>query len=274
MNLSLQHFSELSSLLKAETAIVLEPGKEYLVEARLSALAREQGFPSVGDLLTELFAKKQSRLKTSVLLALTTNETSFFRDVAPFDALKTTVIPEMISKRARSRTLTIWSAACSTGQEPYSIAMLIRENFPELAGWRVRICGSDINSLCLNKARSGEYSQLEVNRGLPATLLVKYFEKDGAYFRVKKDISTMVDFFELNLIHPWPALTADIILLRNVLIYFDTEAKKEIFNKARKVLAPDGYLFLGAAETPYRIDDRLNRVSFGKVSAYQLLPNS
>jgi chemotaxis protein methyltransferase CheR len=271
MSLSRKHFADISTLLKNETAIVLDTGKEYLVEARLALIAREEGFANLEDLIDKVLTTHDLRLRKRILLALTTNETSFFRDLAPFEALKQTILPELIAKRAGSKTLTIWSAACSTGQEPYSMALLIRESFPELASWKVRIIASDVNSQVVDKARSGEYSSLEVNRGLPASYLIKYFEQNGPMFRLKKEVSSLVEFHELNLIKTWPFTGIDLLFMRNVLIYFDLETKQEIFKKIRKCLAPDGYLFLGAAETPHRVDESFQRVSVKNATTYQVV---
>jgi chemotaxis protein methyltransferase CheR len=269
MSISGKHFADISNLLKNETAIVLDSGKEYLVEARLALIAREEGFANLDDLIDRVLTTHDLKLRKRILWALTTNETSFFRDLAPFDALKTVILPELIEKRASTKTLTIWSAACSTGQEPYSIALIIRETFPQLSSWKIRIIGSDVNSQVVSKARTGEFSALEVNRGLPASYLVKYFEQQGPMFRLKKEVSSLVEFHDLNLIKTWPFSGVDVMFLRNVLIYFDVETKQEIFKKVRKCLAPDGYLFLGAAETPHRIDDSFTKVAIKTATIYQ-----
>lgn len=269
MSISGKHFADISTLLKNETAIVLDAGKEYLVEARLSLVAREEGFASLEELIDRVLTTHDLRLRKRILWALTTNETSFFRDRAPFDALKTTILPELIERRASTKTLTIWSAACSTGQEPYSIALIIRESFPQLSSWKIRVIGSDVNSQVVAKARTGEYSALEVNRGLPASYLIKYFEQQGPMFRLKQEVSSLVEFHDLNLIKMWPFSGVDVMFLRNVLIYFDVETKQEIFKKVRKCLSPDGYLFLGAAETPHRIDESFHRVAINTATIYQ-----
>jgi chemotaxis protein methyltransferase CheR len=258
--LSEQQFSALSSLLKDETAVVLEVGKEYLVESRLTSLMREEGYATLGDLIDVVLKQADPILKKKVLLALTTNETSFYRDLAPFELLRTSIIPELVKARESSKALTIWSAACSTGQEPYSLALLLRENFPELASWKVQILASDLNSNVIGKAKSGEYSSLEVNRGLPIQLLIKYFTQKGDDFVINPDVRSMVTFFEQNLIAAWPDRQVDIFFMRNVLIYFDLETKRQIFEKVKAVLAPDGYLFLGTAETPFRIVEGFEKV--------------
>jgi chemotaxis protein methyltransferase CheR len=258
--LSAQQFSALSTLLKDETAVVLETGKEYLVESRLTTLMREEGYATLSDMIDTVLRRVNPILNQRVLLALTTNETSFFRDLAPFEFLKTSVIPELVKNRAATKTLTIWSAACSTGQEPYSLAILLRDNFPELESWNVNILASDLNPQVVVKSETGVYSSLEVNRGLPIQYLIKYFTQKGDFFHVNEEVRKMVHFFEQNLIASWPSAPVDVLFMRNVLIYFDTETKRKIFEKVKAVLAPDGYLFLGTAETPYRISEGFSKV--------------
>jgi chemotaxis protein methyltransferase CheR len=203
-----------------------------------------------------------------VLLALTTNETSFFRDLSAFEFFKSTAMVEIIKNRAQARSLTIWSAACSTGQEPYSLALSLKESFPQLEDWKVQILASDLNPRIVRKAEQGTYTSLEVNRGLPIQLLVKYFTQSGDNYHLSPEIKKRVTFFEQNLISPWPTTPVDILFMRNVLIYFDTETKRQIFEKIKTVLAPDGYLFLGVAETPYRIVEGFKKVA-GSTNVYQ-----
>jgi chemotaxis protein methyltransferase CheR len=266
--LSAQQFSALSTLLKDETAVVLETGKEYLVESRLTSLMRDEGYPTLSDLVDAVLKRVNPILNQKVLLALTTNETSFFRDLAPFELLKTSVIPELLKSRASTRTLTIWSAACSTGQEPYSLAIMLKDTFPDLATWNVKIFASDLNPNVVTKSKQGIYSSLEVTRGLPIQFLIKYFTQKGEMFHVNEDVKNMVSFFEQNLIAPWRTTPMDVLFLRNVLIYFDTETKRQLFEKVKSVLAPDGYLFLGTAETPYRIVEGFSKV-VGAANVYK-----
>lgn len=254
-------FTALSSLLKDETAVVLEKGKEYLVENRLLSLMRDEGFPTLGDMIDEVLRRSNPALNQKVLLALTTNETSFFRDMGVFELLKTTLIPELIKKRESQRTLSVWCAACSTGQEPYSLAIMLKESFPILAGWDVKILASDLNPNVVQKAKEGVYSALEVNRGLPVQLLLKYFTQVGEHYRVSDSVRGMMNFFEQNLISPWPSGPVDLLFMRNVLIYFDAETKRGLFEKVKGTLAPDGYLVLGTAESPYRICEGFARIS-------------
>jgi chemotaxis protein methyltransferase CheR len=259
--LTQEQFSALSSLLKNETAVVLETGKEYLVESRLSSLALEEGFGSLSDMIDVVLCRSNPPLNQKVLLALTTNETSFFRDLSAFEFFKSTAMVEVIKNRAQTKAVTIWSAACSTGQEPYSIALSIKENFPQLDDWNVRVLASDLNPKILRKAEQGAYTSLEINRGLPIQLLVKYFTQSGDHYHISPEIKKRVSFFEQNLIASWPTTPVDILFMRNVLIYFDTETKRRIFESIKAVLAPDGYLFLGVAETPYRISEGFSKVT-------------
>jgi chemotaxis protein methyltransferase CheR len=249
-------FEYIRSLVLARSALVLEPGKEYLVESRLEPLALQEGFPSLCELIECLRLNSFGPLHRKVVEAMATSETLFFRDVRPFEVLRTMVLPELVEKRAEARILTIWSAACSTGQEPYSLAMLIREHFPAVLGWRLRIIASDISRDVLARARRGSYSQLEVNRGLPAALLLKYFAKLDDRWQLKEEVRRMVEFQEINLIEPWPAMPAmDIILMRNVLIYVGVEVKKAVLTKVRRLLKPDGVLLLGGSESTIYLDE-------------------
>ena len=263
-------FDYLRSVVRERSAILLGEDKKYLIEARLTPLLRREALGSLGELVTRMRSQPFGGLHDSVVDAMTTNETSFFRDKHPFEALREHIIPGLLSKQ-KPGPIHIWSNACSSGQEPYSIAMVLREHFPTLSSKDVRILATDLSPSMLARAEAGIYSKLEVNRGLPATLLVKHFEEDGSAWRISKALRQMVDFRPLNLIKPWPALPAmDVIFLRNVLIYFDVETKQEILRKVRKVLKPEGYLFLGGAETTLHLDDAFERIPFGKTVCYGL----
>jgi chemotaxis protein methyltransferase CheR len=264
-------FDFVRKLVQDSSAITLESGKEYLVESRLMPLAKLHGLASLKDMVAQLKAKPLGTLHTQVVEAMTTNETTFFRDIHPFEALKTTVVPELIAARAARRTLNIWSAACSSGQEPYTIAMLLMENFPVLRDWNVQIVATDLSQQMVDRARQGLFTQLEVNRGLPAQLLVKYFQRAGLSWQIKPEVSRWLKFQKANLIDPWPALpTMDIVFMRNVLIYFTPDTKRTLLGKLKKQLAPDGTLFLGGAETTLGIDDGWKRVNHGKTSTYRM----
>jgi chemotaxis protein methyltransferase CheR len=269
MTLSAGDFAFVAQLVHREAAIVLAPGKEYLVEARLLPVAREAGAPSVGAFLAELQRRSDPVLQRSIVDALTTNETSWFRDREPFTALTDVIVPELIKTRAGARKIWVWSAASSSGQEAYSLAIALQEVLPP--GWSYEILGSDISSEMIKRAEMAEYSQVEVNRGLPAPQLIQYFERTGAHWRVTPALRRNVSFRLLNLIGPLPALPPfDVIFLRNVLIYFDVATKKAVLRDVARLLRPDGWLFLGAAETTIGIDDNYERVAAGRTSAYRL----
>lgn len=264
-------FTFICDLVRQRSAIVLESGKEYLVVSRLTSVAQQNGFSNLGDLVTRLRSQPMGPLPQKVVEAITTNETSFFRDLYPFDVLKKEIVPEILQKRAAEKRLTIWCGAASTGQEPYTIALVLKENFPQLDSWSVKIIATDINNEVLEQARSGVYSQIEVNRGLPAPMLIRHFEKIGSEWRIKEPLRKMVEFRPVNLISYWPAMPpVDIVFLRNVLIYFDQPTKREILGKIRKVMRPDGYLFLGGAETTINLDESFERTQFDRASCYKI----
>jgi len=210
-------------------------------------------------------------LEQAVVAAMTTNETSFVRDLHPFEALKNFVVPDLLARRSGARRLSIWCAASSTGQEPYTVAMLLREHFPALSSWEISFVASDLSADVLARARAGRYSQLEVNRGLPARWLVKYFQKHGTEWELVPDIRNMVSFRQVNLLESWPTMPPlDLVFIRNVLIYFDQEVKKQILGRIRRLMQPDGYLFLGNAETTLNVDDKFQRTQFEKSGCYKL----
>lgn len=266
--LAASDFDFISALARRESALVLERGKEYLVEARLGPIATREGFASLAAFIAAV--RSNVSFQARVVDALTTNETYFFRDFHPFESLRRTILPELIARRAESRRLTLWCAASSTGQEPYTIAMLIREHFPALLTWKIDILATDLSPTVLKQAESGRYNQIEVNRGLPATYLVKYFtQQNGAWF-IKPEIRAMVQFRALNLIQPWPILPAcDLVFIRNVLIYFDVETKRGILKKIQPILRPDGTLFLGSSETTLNLDPHWVPVSQGSTVVYR-----
>jgi chemotaxis protein methyltransferase CheR len=270
MSISPVDFDYLRRLMRERTAIVLDAGKEYIAESRLANLVSQEGFSSLTDLLRQLRANSFNGLHRKVVNAMTNNETWFFRDVLPFQALKARILPELMAARSTERTLRIWSAACSAGQEPYSIVMSLQENFPELRQWKVQVMATDICSSVLEKAQRGRYSQLEINRGLPAALLSRYFTRQGIEWEISKDIRDRVEFRVMNLSESWPSLPSmDIIFLRNVLIYFDVEMKKSILARVRSVLRQEGYMFMGGAETTLNLDDRFERVQYENTAYYR-----
>lgn len=263
-------FSYLCELVKNSTAIALDSQREYLMDARLTGIAQQEGFRSVSELLTRVRSGGSSQLQWKVVEAMTTNETSFFRDVKPFEALRQVVIPTLMKLRQGERKLSIWCAACSSGQEPYSISMMLREHFPDLQNWKVTILATDIATEMLEKSKNGRYTQLEVNRGLPANYLVKYFKKDGVDWQIDENVRKMVEVRRMNLSVAWPLMPPiDLVMLRNVMIYFPVEIKKQILKNMRAVLRPDGYLFLGTAETTINLDVNFTCESFKNVSYYR-----
>jgi chemotaxis protein methyltransferase CheR len=271
MALSAHDFDYVRRLVYDRAAIVLDNGKEYLVESRLAPVARQQGFASLEHLVRELRRGPFNGLHRKVIEAMTTNETSFFRDFHPFEALRKDVLPDLLRVRRPDRQLNIWCAACSTGQEPYSIAMLLREHFPELGSWKVRIVASDLSEEVLARARAGSYSQLEVNRGLPAAMLVKYFIRHGSEWQLRDEIRNMVEIRPINLVEPWPVLPPlDLVFVRNVLIYFDVEAKKGVLRGVRRVLRPDGYMLLGNAESTLSLDPSFEWATVAGTGIYRL----
>ncbi|MCL6550937.1 MAG: protein-glutamate O-methyltransferase CheR [Acidothermus cellulolyticus] len=262
-------FTYVADLVKQMTAINLGPGKEYLVENRLAPLAREAGFRDVAALIGRVQASGDERLRRQIVEALTTNETSFFRDREPFTVLRQVVIPDLCRRRAGTRRITIWSAGCSSGQEPYSIAMTVIDHPLITSEWSVEILATDVSEEMLAKAKSGRYSQLEVNRGLPAPLLVRHFERCETDWRVVAPVRNLVRFQKLNLAEDFNLPFVDVVFLRNVLIYFDTPTKIDVLRRVREVLRPDGYLFLGGSETTLGLDDAFDRLVAGAGTFYR-----
>lgn len=269
-------FSYIQKLVFDKSANVIESGKEYLAEIRLLPIFRSEGCESIHELVSKMRMNQSEDLKDKVVEAMTTNETLFFRDAQPYEALKRVVIPSLMEKNKTYRTINIWSAACSTGQEPYSIAMLICENFPSLLDWNVKIIASDIAKKVIERAHEGIYSQLEVNRGLPPELLAKHFKKVGSDWQISEKIKNMVEYKEINLAKTWPPSLPllDIIFMRNVMIYFDIPTKKNIFKKLAHLIKSESYLFLGGAETTMNLSESFERITADKTSFYQLKRNS
>jgi chemotaxis protein methyltransferase CheR len=264
-------FDFICTLAYTQAAIVLERGKEYLVEARLTPLATREGYDSLGSLIAALRKDRTAGvLHAKAVDALTTNETYFFRDFHPFESLRRIILPALIERRAENRQLTVWCAACSTGQEPYTIAMLIREHFPQLASWQIEIIATDLSPTVLKQAEAGRYNQIEINRGLPAAYLIKYFTQQDTAWIIKPEIRQMVKFRPLNLVQPWPILPpCDLIFIRNVMIYFDVETKRGILKKLRPCLRPGGSLFLGSSETTLNLDPGWAPVTEGATVVYR-----
>jgi chemotaxis protein methyltransferase CheR len=246
----------LRKLLKERSGLDLSADKQYLVESRLLPLARRLSLGGISDLVLKMKGMGAESLISDVVEAMTTNETFFFRDKVPFDHLREEMLPALLQARAARRSLRIWCAASSTGQEPYSIAMTLKELGPAVAGWRFEIIATDLSPQVLEKSKSGLFSQFEVQRGLPIQLLVKYFKQAGEVWELSPEIRAMVQHRQLNLLHDFSSLgTFDIVFCRNVLIYFDQTTKVAILERIAKRLEPDGYLTLGAAETVVGLTD-------------------
>lgn len=248
------------TLVRERSAIELEASKTYLIEARLAPLAKKLGCTSTTEYLRSLQFKRQPDEEKKLVEAMTTNETSFYRDIHPFNALKNQLIEEFRTKKSTQRSLNIWSAACSTGQELYSIAIMLKEHFPDLGSWNIQLVGTDLSDEVLERARAATYTQIEMNRGMPAPLLVKYFQRQGMSWQLCPELRAKASFKKLNLIEPWPFMPKmDIVFLRNVLIYFSPETKKQILQKVRAIMSPGAILFLGAAETTLGLDASFER---------------
>jgi len=241
--------------------LVLAPEKQYLIESRLMPVARRAGCASIADLVRRLRERGSEPLKAEITETMTINESFFFRDKIPFDRFRDTVLPALLTARARTKRFRIWCAAASTGQEPYSLAMALKEMEADLSGWRIDLLATDLSNEVLEKARQGLYSQFEVQRGLPIQLLIKYFTQVGEAWQLAPEIRAMVKYRQLNLLSDFSHLgTFDLVFCRNVLIYFDQATKIDLFNRLAKVVARDGFLVLGAAETVVGLTDRFKPV--------------
>lgn len=250
-------YEYLRRLLHERSGLALLGDKQYLIESRLMPVARRHGHAGLAELVRAARNPGSEMLRTDIVEAMTTNETFFFRDKTPFDNFTEVMLPELLKARSNRRRLRIWCAAASTGQEPYSLAMLIEENAKKLAGWKIEIVATDISHEVLDKAKAGLYTQFEVQRGLPINYLMQYFKQVGDMWQIAPGIRQMVDFKPFNLLEPMGSLGQfDIIYCRNVLIYFDAETKADVLARMADTLVPDGYLLLGAAETILGISER------------------
>ncbi|HEX4030810.1 MAG TPA: protein-glutamate O-methyltransferase CheR [Terracidiphilus sp.] len=248
-------YSYLRDLVFGLSQNVLDPSRDYLFETRLSKLLRNQGMTHLGQLVSQLRAAKNPLLERAIAEAMTINETSFFRDTRPFELLRTELLPKLIEARRLQRSLRIWSAACSTGQEGYSLAMLLLEHFPALAAWNIRIEGTDISNEVVDRARSGCYHRIEINRGLPARFVVRYFDHQGEDWTIKPEVRRMCNFRQANLCAPQLPFNRlddrfDIIFLRNVMLYFSQDTRRPLMAGIHRLLPQDGVLFLGSSEQP------------------------
>ncbi len=274
MTLNQTDFEYLAKFVLEHSAISLGSDKMYLIESRLAPLCRQYGVANVSEIVASIRQNPRSKLSSSIVDAVTTNETYFFRDAKPFDELAKETLPRIIAKKGARSTLNVWSAACSSGQEIYSVAMMLEDSFPELKNWDVKLYASDISNAMVERTKAGVFNQLEVGRGLPAALLIKHFNRKGESFHVKDYLKGRLQVFPLNLASTWPSLPSfDIVFLRNVLIYFDPVVKQEILQKTERVLAKDGVLFLGGSESTLGLKTKLVR-EIGKFCAWYRLPSS
>lgn len=257
------------TLLRQESGLVLDESKRYLIETRLEPIAVQEGFSSINELGERLQRSPSPFLRQKVVDAMTTNETSFFRDRTPFETLKNSVLPDLIKRNARTRRIRIWCAACSTGQEPYSIAMQLCEMAPDLAAWDVKILATDIAKVVLERASAGVYSQHEVQRGLSTPYLLRFFRQSGVEWRINPEVKRFVEFKRMNLLSNLSSIgVVDVIFCRNLLIYFGLDTKKSVVERMAGVLSPHGALFLGGAETLFGITDRFARPEGNKGNYY------
>ena len=254
-------FDFVAKLLKERSGLVITADKAYLLESRLMPLARKRGLKGFEDLIQTMRSTRDEALARDVTEAMTTNESFFFRDIKPFDQFRDVVLPQVLDGRASKKAFRIWCAASSSGQEPYSLAMILREQAARLSGWRIDIVATDISAEMLEKAKAGVYSQFEVQRGLPIQMLVKYFKKRDETWQIDPSIRAMVQFKEFNLLHDLrPLGQFDIVFCRNVLIYFDQPTKTRVLDAMSKLMPDDGILYLGGAETVLGISDRFKPV--------------
>lgn len=256
----------IARLVKEKSGLALSGDKHYLVESRLQPIAREMGIDDLSAFINQLRRPDAAKLRNDVVEAMTTNESSFFRDKVPFEHFSNVMMPYFLDARATKKHLRIWCAAASTGQEPYSLAMCLQEMAPRLIGWRIEILGTDISTQALDRAKAGRYSQFEVQRGLPPHMLAKYFvqkpDSTGDVWEVLPTIRSMVSYQKFNLLDHFTAFgTFDIIFCRNVLIYFDPQTKSDVLDRLARVLAPDGFMMLGAAETIVGLTEAFQPVS-------------
>jgi chemotaxis protein methyltransferase CheR len=269
-----QQFEFITRLLKERSGLVLGPDKSYLLESRLAPLAKKRGLAGTGELIERLKSGREEALAHEVTDAMTTNETFFFRDGKPFDFFAKETLPQFIRERAKTRSLRIWCAAASTGQEPYTLAMILKEAARQLDGWRVDLVATDISTESLARAKAGRYTQFEVQRGLPITFLVKYFKKQDEMWEISPDIRKMVDYRPLNLLGPFASLGKfDLVFCRNVLIYFDTATKADILDRIGRQMADDGQLVLGGAETVLGVTESF-KVMPGQRGIYSVVPRN
>lgn len=254
--MNVNDFEYISAILKKRSGLTLSQDKAYLLESRLNPVARKWDLSGFDELVAKLRLTNDERILVDVTEAMTTNESFFFRDQKPFDQFKSLVLPALLKERAGSKTIRIWSAACSSGQEPYTLAMLLKEAGALLNGWRIEIIATDLSNEILDKAKEGLYTQFEVQRGLPISLLVKYFDQVGDRWQISQEIRNMVTYKSFNLLdNPAGLGKFDVVFCRNVLIYFDQPTKSKVLSSIARCMPSDGFLYLGGAETVLGISE-------------------
>ena len=259
------------NLVREQAAMVLGQEKTNLVQLRLESFAKQEGFGSMADLISHLRQTSYGPLHKRVVEAMTINETSFFRDLLPFQALKDRLLPELIQTNRDTKCVHIWCGASSSGQEPYSILLTILQHFPELTSWHIRLIATDLSQEMVRRGQEGRYGPFEVRRGLSPFMLKTYFSQEGTEWQIRDDVRNRIEFYEMNLAGLWLVLPPmDLVFLRNVMTYFDMETRKDILRRIRGILAPHGYLILGATETTLAVDDHFERVPVNGTSVYRV----
>ena len=272
--IALKDVAYIRNLVRVRSAMVLEPQKTYLLQSRLEPFAKQEGFGSLADLVLQLRQTSYGSLHKRVVEAMTINETSFFRDLVPFQALKERLLPEVIQANCGIKRLHIWCGASSSGQEPYSILLTILRYFPELTSWHIRLIATDLSQEMIKRCQEGRYGPFEVNRGLSPSMLHTYFVRQGMEWKVRDDVRRMIEFREMNLAGCWQTLPImDLVFMRNVMLYFDRETRKDILRRIRGLLAPHGYVILGGTETTLAVDDHFERIAVNGTSVYRVRKN-
>lgn len=275
MTLHQDDFRFIRELVCQYSGVILHEDKGYLAEARLASLAPSLGFPTLESFVQALRHTPFNDEHIQAVEAVTTHETSFFRDRAMFEGLRRVVIPQLVRHQGREKVVRIWCGACSTGQEAYSIALLFNWYFPELGDWDIRILATDMSPAMIGRAALGEFSRMEVERGLPQAMRTKYFRQLGTHWKIKEEVRDMVDFRVMNLVSAWlPFQSMDLVLLRNILMYFDERTKLEVLRKVQNILRPEGFLVLGGTEVIMDCQPVFRRIAMTKASCYQLCPMS
>jgi chemotaxis protein methyltransferase CheR len=266
-NIFPENYRFLQQRLYSQVGLVLEDNKHYLFESRLAPIIKQLGLNSVNDLCAFLHTERNAEIDQQVGEAMTTNETYFFRDPTQYEAIRTVLLPKLIEERRETKSIRFWSAASSTGQEAYSLAMLLLQE--GLSSWNIQILGTDFSSVVVNRARAGIYQQIEVNRGLPAPLLVKHFSRSGLEWKLNETVRRMARFETIDLRNSMKTLGPfDLVFCRNVMIYFDDRTKRNIMKELHSTLFRGGWLLLGGAESAFGLDEWFERRTVGSTTIY------